>query len=89
MPGSATRTSNGMESQNCSLSGVEERNLIILRSPSTVMHVCVCVLSCVRFPTLQCEAAADFEVVRGVVSPSLCSRACQCQKDSRLADELE
>lgn len=53
------------------------------------MCVCVCVLLCVRSPTLQCEAAADFEAVRGVVSPSLCSRACQCQKDSRLADELE
>lgn len=42
-----------------------------------------------RLPTLQGEAAADFEAIRRVVSASLCGRACQCQKDSRLADQLE
>lgn len=41
------------------------------------------------FLTLQYEAAAGFEAVRGVISLSSCCSACQCQKDSRLVDKLE
>lgn len=41
------------------------------------------------FRTLQYEAAANSEALRGVVSLGSCRGACQCQKDSRLADKLE
>lgn len=48
MPGSATRTSNGVESQNCSLSGGGGEEPDYLLAPSTVMHLRV--LARVRFP---------------------------------------
>lgn len=39
--------------------------------------------------TLQYEATAGFEAIRGVISLSSCGSACQCQKDSRLADKFK